>query len=47
MDTNLIDPQGIYITEDMDSIYFWKYQTVIYWAGGRITVIRNEIQGNN
>ena len=44
---NLIDPQGIYITEDTESIHFWKYQTVIYWVDGKITVIPNEIQGNN
>lgn len=38
----LYDHQGLYITEDIDSIHFWKYQTVIYWKDGRLTIIPNE-----
>lgn len=36
---NTIDPQSLWMREGMLSIHFWKYQTVIYWDDGKITVI--------
>ncbi len=42
---NTLDTQGLYFTKDIDSIHFWKHQTVIYWVDGKITALPNK--GNN
>lgn len=35
----LTDPQGMYITSEIESVWTFKYQTVIYRRDGSITVI--------